>query len=104
MSPLTWTPVETSDSSLWSQLQQVSKIAALSKMAWHPSVDRGPSLPIMCIWAPGGQQGHGLGGQGFGGVSRRSRDVVPSSTHSGSWDVLADLSQLASLLASHFSQ
>ena len=39
-----------------------------------------------------------------GGVSGKSGDVVPSSTHSGSWDVPADLSQLASLLASHFSQ
>ena len=49
MSPLTWTPVETSDSSLWSQLQQLSKIAALSKMTSHPSVDRGPSLPIVLL-------------------------------------------------------
>ena len=38
-----------------------------------------------------------------GGVSGKSGDVVPS-THSGFSDVSADLSQLASLLASHFSQ
>ena len=104
MSPSTWTPDETSDSSLWAQLQQLSKIAALSKMTSHPSGDRGPSLPVMHIWAPGGQQGHGLDGRGSGGVSGKRGDVVPSLTHSGSWDVLADLSQLASLLASHFSQ
>ena len=104
MSPPTWTPDETSDSSLWAQLQQVTKTAALSKMASHPSVDRGPSLLILRTWAPGGQQGHGLDGRGSGGVSGKRGDVVPSLTHSGSWDVLADLSQLTSLLASHFSQ
>ena len=104
MSPSTWNPDETSVSSLWGQLQQLSKIAALSKMAWNPSVDRGPSLPIMRVWAPGGLQGQGLGGRDSRGVSGKSGDVVPSSTHSGFSDVSADLSQLASLLASHFSQ
>ena len=79
MSPPTWTPGETSDSSLWSQLQQLSKIAALSKMASHPSVDRGPSLLIMPIWAPGSQQGRGLGGRGSEGVSGKRGDVVPST-------------------------
>ena len=79
-------------------------IAALSKMALHPGMEREPSLPIMRIWAPGRQQGRGLGGQDSGGVSGKRGDVVPSSTHSGSWDVPADLSQLASLLTSHFSQ
>ena len=73
-------------------------------MAWHPSMDGGLSLPIMHIWAPGGQQGWGLGGRGSGGVSGKMGDVVPASTHSGFLDVPADLSQLASLLTSHFSQ
>ena len=76
MSPPTWTPGETSDSSLWSQLQQLSKIVALTKMASHPSLDRRPSLPIMPIWAPGGQQGRGLGGRGSEGVSVKSGDEV----------------------------
>ena len=103
MSPPTWTPDETSDSSLWSKLQQLSKIAALSKMASSPSLVSGPSLPIMRIWAPGGQLGRGLGVLASRGISGKMEDVVLSSTHSGSCDVPAELSQLASLLASHFS-
>ena len=42
-------------------------IAALSKMALHPGMDREPSLPIMHIWAPAGWQGRGLGGRRCGG-------------------------------------
>ena len=65
MSPPTWTTDEPSDSYLCSQLQKLSKIAALSKMAWH-GLDRGPSLPTMRIWAPGGSRG----GAWVGGVLR----------------------------------
>ena len=47
------------------------KIAALSKMASSPSLVSRPSLPIMRIWAPGGQQGRGLGGRASGGISSK---------------------------------
>lgn len=64
MSPPTWTPDETSDSSLWSQLQQLSKIAAFSEMVWHPSMDRGHHF-LSCA---SGLQEDSRGGAWVGGV------------------------------------
>ena len=40
-------------------------------MASRPSLVSGPSLPIMRIWAPGGQQRRGLGGRASGGSSSK---------------------------------